>query len=405
MKVLSSSVGGSHKDKSSLKAFKGSLKSALCVCVSSSSSKHTQRTRSPFDDNDDEEDTWLLGTLPGSINTLPEDVLLAILACFPDKQKAVPLRAVCRAWRDLFNSTVNTITIHSSQGSLPKYPCKFPNLRHLCISQTNSTAAKAAVQLLGVPNYNELTMLEITSVWMQEPPSDLHRLTNLKTLSITSCRMKELASAHLHMLPCLEVLDLSSNSLAELPSAIGSLGRSLRKLNVSDNALTYLPESLGGLTNLQSLRAANNTLVELPDSLADLETLTTLDLSLNRLKAVPKNLGELCNLRQLGLFAAFSHSLRTEGSSTVKVLAGMTMSNARLHLHAEEVVLSLVRMRRKQLQMAAAVEAARNADPDQPPPPVEQDQEQAQDQAGQAQRAAPAANADPWDPQLWQPDF
>jgi Leucine-rich repeat (LRR) protein len=92
----------------------------------------------------------------------------------------------------------------------------------------------------------------------------------------------------------------------------------------ADNALTYLPESLGGLTNLQSLRAANNTLVELPDSLADLETLTTLDLSLNRLKAVPKNLGELCNLRQLGLFAAFSHSLRTEGSSTVKVLASMT---------------------------------------------------------------------------------
>lgn len=92
----------------------------------------------------------------------------------------------------------------------------------------------------------------------------------------------------------------------------------------SDNALTYLPESLGGLTNLQSLRAANNTLIELPDSLADLETLTTLDLSLNRLKSVPKNLVHLDNLRQLGLFAAFSHSLRTEGSSTIRVLASMT---------------------------------------------------------------------------------
>jgi len=34
-----------------------------------------------------------------------------------------------------------------------------------------------------------------------------------------------------------------------------------------------------------------------------------------------------------------------------------------LHLHAEEVVLSLVRMRKKQLAMAAAVEAARNATP------------------------------------------
>lgn len=32
-----------------------------------------------------------------------------------------------------------------------------------------------------------------------------------------------------------------------------------------------------------------------------------------------------------------------------------------LHLHAEEVVLSLVRIRRKQLAMAAAVEAARDA--------------------------------------------
>jgi hypothetical protein len=47
----------------------------------------------------------------------------------------------------------------------------------------------------------------------QEPPADLHRLTNLKTLSVTSCRMKTLGAAQLHMLPCLEVLDLSSNNL------------------------------------------------------------------------------------------------------------------------------------------------------------------------------------------------
>lgn len=96
-----------------------------------------------------------------------QDVLLAILACFPDKQKAVPLRAVCKAWRDLFNSSVHCITIHSNLQLLPKSPSRFPNLRHLCISQTNSTAAKAAVLLLGVPNYQELTMLEISNTWMQ----------------------------------------------------------------------------------------------------------------------------------------------------------------------------------------------------------------------------------------------
>lgn len=140
--------------------------------------------------------------------------MLAILDCFPDKQKAVPLRAVCKAWRDLFNASVHCITIHSNLQLLPQYPSRFPNLRHLCISQTNSTAAKAAVRLLGVPNCKALTMLEISNTWMQEPPPDLHKLTSLKTLSITSCRMKALTVAKLHLLPKLEVLDLSSNLLS-----------------------------------------------------------------------------------------------------------------------------------------------------------------------------------------------
>jgi hypothetical protein len=96
------------------------------------------------------------------------------LACFPDKQKAVPLRAVCRAWRDLFNSSVHCITIHSNLQLLPKDPSRFPNLRHLCISQTNSTAAKAAVLLLGVPNCKELTMLEISNTWMQVRSHSCH---------------------------------------------------------------------------------------------------------------------------------------------------------------------------------------------------------------------------------------
>jgi hypothetical protein len=74
---------------------------------------------------------------------------------------------VCKGWRDLFNSSVNTITIHSNLQLLPQNPSRFPNLRHLCISQTNSTAAKAAVRLLGVPNHKELTMLEISNTWMQ----------------------------------------------------------------------------------------------------------------------------------------------------------------------------------------------------------------------------------------------
>jgi Leucine-rich repeat (LRR) protein len=72
------------------------------------------------------------------------------------------------------------------------------------------------------------------------------------------------------------------------------------------------------------MRAANNTLLELPDSLLDMLALTTLDLSLNRLKALPERLAALTGLKQLGLFAAFSHSVRNEGSATIRVLADMT---------------------------------------------------------------------------------
>jgi hypothetical protein len=39
---------------------------------------------------------------------------------------------------------------------------------------------------------------------------------------------------------------------------------------------------------------------------------------------MPKRLGALTGLRQLGLFAAFSHSVRNEGNSMIKVLADMT---------------------------------------------------------------------------------
>lgn len=107
------------------------------------------------------------------------------------------------------------------------------------------------------------------------------------------------------------------NQSASLPTFFASS-------SPADNSLNHLPESLGGLTNLQSMRATNNVLMELPDSLVDLARLTTLDVSLNRLKAVPERLRNLTGLKQLGLFAAFSHSVRNEGSSTIRVLADMT---------------------------------------------------------------------------------
>lgn len=88
------------------------------------------------------------------------------------------------------------------------------------------------------------------------------------------------------------------------------------------------------------------------------QSLTFLDVSLNRLKAVPEGLSRLTQLRQLSVFAAFSHSLRNEGSSTVRVLGQLSMDAPDLHLHAEEVLMGLVKIRKKQLKQAAAQAAA-----------------------------------------------
>ncbi|KAF8055828.1 hypothetical protein HT031_006603 [Scenedesmus sp. PABB004] len=288
---------------------------------------------------------------------LPVDCLVSIISRFSDKNEAAVMRAVCRAWRDAFNATVHTVSVHST--ILPAASRGFPHLQHLVVSHTSNAAALAAVRLLAQPCAG-LCVLELSNSMLSAAPPDLGGLPHLKVLVMTANRIKTLAGAGLHRCEALETLILSNNMLTELPASIGSLGKTLRKLDVSENQLSHLPEGLGGLTGLHTLRASNNTLLELPDSLSQLQALTLLDVSLNRLKGLPA-LASLTGLRQLGLFASFSHSLRNEGASTVRQLAQLCRDAPALNLHAEEGLQALVRLRKKQLARAAE-EAAAAAD-------------------------------------------
>jgi hypothetical protein len=65
----------------------------------------------------------------------------------------------------------------------------------------------------------------------------------------------------------------------------------------------------------------------------------------------------LTNLRQLSLFAGFSHNLKNEGCGTVKALAQLTLEVPQMHLQVQEGVLALVKLRRKQLRQAAEAAA------------------------------------------------
>uniref|UniRef100_A0A383WGQ2 F-box domain-containing protein n=1 Tax=Tetradesmus obliquus TaxID=3088 RepID=A0A383WGQ2_TETOB len=283
---------------------------------------------------------------------VPHDCLVAIIEKFSSKNDAAVMRCVCRAWRDGFDATVKCVTLHSNVALLPQSPSRFPNMQHLVVSHCSHSGAQAAIHALALPAAH-LSVLELSHSMLSSVPPDLHQLAGLRTLVLSSNRLKELRGAKLHMLPQLEHLDLSCNLLGELPASIGSLGRTLRKLNVSENSLPCLPEGLGGLTQLRSLRASNNLLLELPDSLAQLQSLTLLDLSLNRLKSMPDNFTRLTQLHHLGLFAAFSHSLRNEGSATVRVLAQLSMTAPEMHLQAEDRLLALIKIRCKQLRLVA----------------------------------------------------
>ncbi|KAF6252070.1 hypothetical protein COO60DRAFT_1628668 [Scenedesmus sp. NREL 46B-D3] len=257
--------------------------------------------------------------LAGGWADLPHDCLLAIMQRFASKNDAAVMRCVCRSWRHGFDQTVRCVTLHSNVLLLPQSPSRFPNMQHLVVSHISHSGAQAAIRMLALPAAH-LCILELSHSMLSSVPPDLHQLQGLRTLVLSSNRLKELKAAKLHMLP--------------------QLGHTLRKLNVSENSLGFLPEGLGGLTELRSLRASNNVITELPDSLAQLQALTMLDLSLNRFKSIPEGLTRMTQLRHLGLFAAFSHSLRNEGAST-----------------AEDRLVALIKLRCKQLRLAAEQEA------------------------------------------------
>lgn len=74
----------------------------------------------------------------------------------------------------------------------------------------------------------------------------------------------------------IQILNISKNQIEELPSEIGAL-QNLKYINVSSNRLHSLPRSLGNCRKIESLDIANNkNLTELPVTLGNLIYLVNL---------------------------------------------------------------------------------------------------------------------------------
>ncbi len=123
-------------------------------------------------------------------------------------------------------------------------------------------------------------------------PEGLKKLTNLKSLSLTSNHIKDITT--ITYLTNLEELHLGRNPLQKLPESLKNLAN-LKTLDLTDNWFTSLPEVILELTNLEKLfmgHSISNTgtkISSLPSNIGNgnLQKLTTLSLSNNNLKSLP----------------------------------------------------------------------------------------------------------------------
>ncbi|XP_044478078.1 disease resistance protein RPP2B-like [Mangifera indica] len=122
-------------------------------------------------------------------------------------------------------------------------------------------------------NLQSLEVLELEEISFAEIPTFMTSLINLKTLSLTRCKMQKqlgIPLVDLSVFQRMKALCLIDCCIEVLPSNVGQL-LSLEYLDIAQNNLETLPESIKDLSNLEKLDLSNcqrlKYLPELPSSL------------------------------------------------------------------------------------------------------------------------------------------
>ncbi|MGF1937523.1 MAG: COR domain-containing protein [Nostoc sp. ChiQUE02] len=144
-----------------------------------------------------------------------------------------------------------------------------------------------------------LRTLDLYKNQLSSLPPEIGQLINLRSLYLYNNQLSSLPPEFVQ-LTNLQSLDLHTNQLSSLPPEFGQL-TNLRSLNLYNNQLSSLPPEIGELTNLQSLYLDNNQLSSLPAEIGKLTNLQSLDLRSNQLSSLPAEIRKLNNLRSLNL--------------------------------------------------------------------------------------------------------
>lgn len=115
--------------------------------------------------------------------------------------------------------------------------------------------------------------------------SHLSRFSELRDLSMTDCRMREVDEESFYGSPFLDSIDLHNNQIEELPAKLFIYQHNLTTLNLSGNLIEHLPKAIfRDLISLENLTLSQNRIRLLPSTVFDsLSNLMHLDLSRNEI--------------------------------------------------------------------------------------------------------------------------
>jgi Leucine-rich repeat (LRR) protein/GTPase SAR1 family protein len=168
---------------------------------------------------------------------------------------------------------------------------------------------KEALRRIQLAKENNSTELDLSGVGLEEIPSELLELTQLRVLNLGS-KEKTGEETDVEYEPddygCDYELDADYyepgyNSIVTLPSLFFASLQNLVSLNLRGNSLKLLSAEIGNLSKLEKLDLSNNPLTKLPAQIGKLKVLKELDLSSNRLTSLPVEICQLVALEKLKL--------------------------------------------------------------------------------------------------------
>jgi internalin A len=156
-----------------------------------------------------------------------------------------------------------------------------------------------AVRRIDIAAAEKLTQLDLAGLGLEELPSEIGKLSNLRWLDLRNNQIAEIPEI-IGKLSNLRWLYLSNNQIAEIPEVIGKLSN-LTSLNLGENQIAKIPEFIGKLSNLLGLYLSDNQIAEIPEFPDKLSNLTELYLINTQIAEIPEFIGKLSNLTSLNL--------------------------------------------------------------------------------------------------------